>query len=181
MIKRRKKNFDIYQRHAAEMAQAKGKANIGRLITFGEPVSGGEFAIDPEDERWLDAFDAFENGDKSKLVALMKSGYPPHPMLLPHLGDLLDRWSVVRPKHRMRIPSHRLPDSDLKMNMACYDVDELLDEGKSLPVALAEIAAECGIKISVLREFHAHRRGPDRRVKARQGAAKAAKRAVKRD
>jgi hypothetical protein len=38
------------------------------------------FDDDPRNEPWLDALEAFDHGDKSVLVALLKSGYPMLPM-----------------------------------------------------------------------------------------------------
>jgi hypothetical protein len=170
MAKRRTNDLNIYEQYAVEMTM--GKGDIGRLVMFGDPVGGGEFVIDPVIERWLDAFDAFENADKSKLVALMKSGTPLPNILVPHIGDLLDRWTISRPNHRMRIPSYRMTDDDLKMNRANCEVDDLLEAGKSLADALAEAAAPDGIEISVLREYRAKRRSSERRAKARTKAAK---------
>jgi hypothetical protein len=60
-----------------------------------------------------------------------------------------------------------LDDDYIDMMVACYDVDRLVSAGKSLAVALEEVAAACGYRIGMLREYHAHRRSPDRRAKAR--------------
>jgi hypothetical protein len=103
MMTKRPKKPHLFERFADELAKGGG---IDRLILFGTPatsddISAGEFVIDPVVERWLDAFDAFENADKSKLVALMKSGAPLPNILVPHIGDLLDRWTISRPNHRI--------------------------------------------------------------------------------
>jgi hypothetical protein len=146
------------------------KGGIDRLLKYGEISSEGEFIINPQLERWLDAIDDADGGDKSKLVALMKSGYPLPNVIIPHVGDLIDRWDWVRPKHRMRIPSYRLTDNDLKLNMANCEVNDLVASGKSLSVAIKEVAAlheEHGIKETVLREYHDKRRSSARREKAR--------------
>ena len=154
----------LYETLAKDLA----KRGIGSLIQFGEQASDGEFSIDPCIQKWLNAFDAFEDGDKSKLVAVLKSGQPIPDVMAPHIGDLIERWNFVRPKHRMRTPSYQLTNDDIAMNRLNCELDDLLaSSGKSLSVALAEIAASWGTKASVLREYHDKRRGPDRRVKAR--------------
>jgi hypothetical protein len=148
---------------------------IDRLIQFGEPTTPGDpysFDIPPHIDSWLNAIDAADNGDKSVLVALMKSGHPLPDSIVPHIGDLIDRWNLVRPKHRMRVPSHRLTDEDITLNAASCDVDDLLSAGKSLSVALTEVATERDLPESKLREYRAKRLGPDRRTKARGYNAK---------
>jgi hypothetical protein len=179
MTKRSKKPVNQLHQKAKDVFEEFGnfslmKGDIGRLIQFGEPASSdygdigaGEFVVDPWIDLWLDAIDVCEYGDKSKLVALMKSGCPLPNVIVPHIGDLIDRWDLVRPKHRMRTPSYKLTNDDIAMSGACCDVDDLLSAGKSLPDALAVVAVGRGIKISVLREFHGKRRSPDRRAQAR--------------
>jgi hypothetical protein len=155
---------DIYEQFGNQLAKGGG---IDRLILFGEPTSSGEFDIDPQIERWLVAIDEAEQGDKSLLVKLMQSGSIPTD-IVPHIGDLIKRcYHFKKPNHRPATASHRLTDNDLKLNMANCDVDDLLAEGKSLSVAIKKAAADHGMRESLLHEFHAKRRGPDRRVKAR--------------
>jgi hypothetical protein len=143
---------------------------FGDPVRFGDPGCG-ESRVDPQIQKWVDAFDAFEDGDKAALVALLKSGHPIPAVIVPHIGDLLERWDMVRPKHRMRIPSYRLTDNELKLHMANCEVDDLMSSGLvSLSDAIKEVAAlyaEFGIKETVLSEYHGKRRGDDRRVKAR--------------
>jgi hypothetical protein len=143
---------------------------VYRAIKFGEPDDSSghvELVVDPQIESWLDAFDAFEDGNKSPLVALLKSGHPIPDVMVPHLGDLIERWGFVKPKHRMRTPSHQLTDTEISMITAGYEVDALLNAGKTLSVAVEETAAAHGVNAKSLHDFHAHRRGSDRRVKAR--------------
>jgi hypothetical protein len=145
-----------------------------RLIQFGEPTSPGDtwsFDIPPHINSWLDAIDAADNGDKSTLVALMKSGYPLPDIIVPHIGDLIDRWDLVRPKHRMRIPSHRMTDEDVAMNAASCDVDDLVSAGKSLEDAILEVST-VKLDMTKLSEYRAKRLGPDRRAKMRTYNAK---------
>jgi hypothetical protein len=97
----------------------------------------------------------------------MNSGYPLPSELLPHIGDLLDRWDFKRPPHKMRLPSYRLTPDELKWNSACSKLDDLLAAGHRLDDALAEIAAGYGVNITTLREYHGKRRGRHRRAKAR--------------
>src|SRR5713226_3359950 len=52
-----------------------------RLILFDDDSRNGP---------WLDALDAFDLGDKSELVALLKSGYPIPPAIAPHTGRIAD-------------------------------------------------------------------------------------------
>lgn len=146
-----------------------------RLIQFGEPTTPGNpysFDIPPQIDRWLDAIDAADEGDKSSLVALMKSGYPLPGVIIPHIGDLIDRWDLVKPKHRMRIPSHRLTDEDIALNAASCDVVDLVSAGKSLSDAITKVETEHHLPKGKLSEFRAKRLGPDRRVKARTYDAK---------
>jgi hypothetical protein len=147
---------------------------LNRLIQFSEPSASDEtgFAVDPYINSWLDALDAADGGDKSALVALMKSGRPLPGVIIPHIGDLIDRWDLVRPKHRMRVPSHRLTDDDIALNAASCDVDDLVSSGKSLSDALTEVAVKRDLPESKLREYRAKRLGPERRVKARTYDAK---------
>jgi hypothetical protein len=173
MTKRKQVRFD----DAPDIFEQFGdtvKHGIGALLKFGVPaladhgdISAGEFVIDPRIERWLDAFHAADGGDKSALVRLLKSGHPIPDVIGPHIGDLIERWDLVPPAHRMRTPSYRLTDDDIEMIAACSDVDDLVSAGKPLSAALDKIAARRGLPISKLREFHSKRRGPDRRVKAR--------------
>jgi hypothetical protein len=159
---------NVFEKFGQDLKGLKG--GIGKLLKYGEVSSEGEFFINPQLERWLDAIDDADGGDKSKLVAMMKSGDPLPDVIIPHIGDLIDRWDWVRPKHRMRIPSHQLTDSDLKLNMANCEVNDLLASGKSLSDAIKEVAAlheEHRIKETVLREYHDKRRSSARRAKAR--------------
>jgi hypothetical protein len=147
--------------------QAVGIDATGRLIRLDDV---GLSRLDPQIKKWLDAINDADGGSKSKLVALMKSGTPLPEVIIPHIGDLIDRWDWVRPKHRMRIPSYQLTDNELRLDLANCEVNELLDGGVSLSDALKEVATqyeEHGIKETVLREYHDKRRGHDRRAKAR--------------
>jgi hypothetical protein len=74
-----------------------------------------ELFTDTCTNQWLDALDAFESGDKSRLVALLKCGYPIPKNMRPHIGDMLDRWDFKKPKHKMRVPSHRMTDKEVEL------------------------------------------------------------------
>jgi hypothetical protein len=158
---------DIFERFGNELAKGGG---IDRLLIFGEPVAG-ELDIDPRVQKWLVAIDEAEAGDKSGLVALLKSGSLPN-IIVPHIGDLIERWDWVRPKHRSRQPSHRMIAVDIAMNAACAELDELLAVGNPIRDAIVVVARSHGIKQTVLREYHTKRRGPKRRVQARAYDAK---------
>jgi hypothetical protein len=116
---------DIFERYGNQLAKAGG---IDRLLLFGAPassnhgsISAGEFVIDPQIEKWLVAIDEAEEGDKSALVALMKSGSLPA-VIAPHIGDLIERcYHFKKPGHRPRTPSHRLTDKEIAMNAAGGD------------------------------------------------------------
>jgi hypothetical protein len=165
--KRPQQLADVFEQFGAAMAKRDG--DIGRLLKFGD--SG---AVNLRIARWLDVLDAFEeDGDKSMLVALMKSGQPIPDAIVPHIGDLIDRWNIVRPNHRMSIPSWRVTGNDLAMNAADCEVDDLVRLGMGVSEAIAKVAAaHDGLKASVLHEHRAKRRSPDRRIKARVHDAK---------
>jgi hypothetical protein len=106
-------NFD------GETSPEESKKDLRRLFLFGEPSDDEEtgLTVNPHTNTWLDAMEALdEHGDKSMLVALLKGPVPD--IIAPHIGDLLDRWNLVRPKHKMRTPSYRLTDDDVAMNAA---------------------------------------------------------------
>jgi hypothetical protein len=149
------------------------KVRADRLILFSKPAyDEGGLEIDTCTAQWLDALDAFEGGDKSRLVILMKSGYPLPKHMLPHIGDMIDRWKIVRPAHKMSMPSHQWTDDDVAMYAADCDLNDLLKAGKPFEVALKEIIAKHGVKESKMRAYHAKRIGPERRAKARVYDAK---------
>jgi hypothetical protein len=54
------------------------------------------FDNDPRNDVWLEALEAFDHGDKSELVALLKSGYPIPPAIVPHIGSLIERVPSCR-------------------------------------------------------------------------------------
>ena len=123
--------------------------------------------FDDNDQRtdpWLDALEAFDNGDKAPLVDLMKSGYPMPPAIVPHLGDLLRRYDFKRPPGAPRKPSYDLSAMDVKLNSADVMVDDLMATGEwLLDDAIAEIATKRGIPVSTLTEHHAGRRRSQRK------------------
>jgi hypothetical protein len=146
---------------------------VDRLLLFGEYIADVDLiAVPPVVTTWLNALETFDAGDKSSLVNLMKSGYPLPNELLPHIGDLIDRWDFKRPRHKMRLPSYRLTPDEIKWHATCNDVDDRLAAGLSLDDALAEVAAGRGVNVTTLREYHAKRRGRHRRAKARMYDAK---------
>jgi hypothetical protein len=150
---------------------------------------GLRYRITPQHDEWRDAMRAADDGDKSVLVALMKSGQPMPKEIVRHIGDLIDRWDWKLPegKGRRRAPSYEPSHADSALSLADFLVNHLLDSGKSLPDAVKEVAAhfaahlpEDGVKETVLREYHAKRRSPDRRDKKRgYDAAYNAKRRAK--
>ena len=141
---------------------------VDRLMLFGKYSADDDLIAVPQSvNQWLNALATFDAGDKSSLVNLMMSGYPLPNELLPHIGDLLDRWDFKRPPHKMRLPSYRLTPDEIKWHATCNDVDDRLAAGLSLDDALAEVAAGRGVNVTTLREYHAKRRGRHRRAKAR--------------
>ena len=87
---------------------------IDRLMLFGKYRADLDLTAVPQSvNQWLDALEAFDTGDKSSLVNLMKSGYPPPNELLPHIGDLLDRWDFDDTPHKMQLPSYRLTSDEI--------------------------------------------------------------------
>jgi hypothetical protein len=158
---------DIFERFGDRLLKGGG---IDRLLLFGEPIAG-ELDIDPRVGKWLVAIDEAEQGDKSALVALLKAGSIPD-VIVPHIGDLIERWDWVRPKHRSRQPSHRMIAVDIAINAAGAELDELLAAGNPIGDAIDAVARSHGIKPTVLREYHTKRRGPKRRVQARDYDAK---------
>jgi hypothetical protein len=141
---------------------------VDRLLLFGEYIADVDLtAVPPAVTTWLNALETFDAGDKSSLVNLMKSGYPLPNELLPHIGDLLERWDFKRPPHKMRLPSYRLTPDEIKWHATCNDVNDRLAAGRSLDDALAEVAEGRGVNVTTLREYHAKRRGRHRRANAR--------------
>jgi hypothetical protein len=131
-----------------------------------------ELFTDTCTNQWFDALDAFESGDKSRLVKLMKSFYPIPKNMRPHIGDMLDRWDFVKPKHRMRVPSHRMTDDEIDLYQAVSEVDDLLEAGKSAAEALDEVAKRRGLSVKKLKAGHAKQISRERRIKAREYDAK---------
>jgi hypothetical protein len=64
---------------------------ISDVLMFGSPTPDGDVDVDPVTARWLDAIYDADNGDKSALVALLKSGKMPPDGILPHVGDFIER------------------------------------------------------------------------------------------
>src|SRR5712664_4044227 len=81
----------------------------GRVILFDN---------DPRNDIWLDALEELDRGDKSELVALLKSGYPIPPAIVPHIGDAIDRFDFKRPAHTPRKASYVMTDTDVALNSA---------------------------------------------------------------
>jgi hypothetical protein len=123
--------------------------------------------FDDDDSRtdpWLDALEAFDNGDKAPLIDLMKSGYPMPPAIVPHIGDLLERYEFKRPAGAPRKASYDMSETDVALNSADAAIDDLMATGKwKLPDAVAEIAAQRGIPVSKMNEHHAGRRRSQRK------------------
>jgi hypothetical protein len=126
------------------------------------------FDDDSRNGPWLDALDAFDHGDKSELVALLKSGYPIPPAIVPHIGDVIDRYDFKRPAHTPRKASYVLTDTDIALNSADAAVDDLISKGRSLADAIADIANKRGIPVSKLSEHHAGRRRSQRKRSQRK-------------
>jgi hypothetical protein len=150
------------------------KRVFDRVLLFGQRTAGGDDDVEVPHhvDAWLDALEDFDSGDKSTLVNLMKSGNPLPDELLPHIGDLLDRWAFKRPPHKMRLPSYRMTRDELEMSNACAGVMDLLAAGLDLDAALTDVAAKHDVTVAKLREYYGKRRGPDRRAKARKYDAK---------
>jgi hypothetical protein len=125
-----------------------------RLILFND---------DPRNDVWLDALEAFDRGDKSELVALLKSGDPLPPAIIPHIGDAIDRYDFKRPAHAPRKASYILTDADIALNSANVAVDDLMSKGRPLADAIAAVANKRGISVSKLSEHHARRRRSQRK------------------
>jgi hypothetical protein len=146
---------------------------VDRLMLFGKYRADLDLIVVPQSvNQWLNALETFDAGDKSSLVNLMKSGDPLPNELLPHIGDLLDRWDFKRPPHRMRLPSYRLTPDEIKWPSTCKNVKDRLAAGLSLDDALANVAASRGVNATTLREYYTERRGRHRRAKARMYDAK---------
>jgi hypothetical protein len=127
----------------------------GRVILFED---------DPRTDVWLDALEAFDRGDKSELVALLKSGYPIPPAIVPHIGDAIDRYDFKRPAHAPRKASYVLTDTDIELNSANVAVDDLMSKGRLLLAdAIAAVANKRGIRVSKLTDYHAGRRRSQRK------------------
>lgn len=110
---------DIFEQYSDQLAKGGG---IDRLLLFGEPAWSDhgdiELDIDPRIQKWLVALDEAEVGDKSTLVALLKSGSIPD-RIVPHIADLIERcYDFKKPKHRPRTPSHRMTEKEIAMNAA---------------------------------------------------------------
>jgi hypothetical protein len=125
-----------------------------RSILFGDDLRG---------EPWLDALEAFDRGDKSELVALLKSGYPIPPAIAPHIGDIFERYDFKRPAHTPRKPSYVLTDTDITLSFADAAVDDLMSKGWPQADAIADVANKRGILVSKLSEHHAGRRRSQRK------------------
>ncbi|XIA62192.1 hypothetical protein ACFIOY_21360 [Bradyrhizobium sp. TZ2] len=121
------------------------------------------FDDDPRNDVWLDALDAFDRGDKSELVALLKSGYSLPPAIVAHIGDAIDRYDFKRPAHAPRKASYVLADADIALNSANVAVDDLMSKGRSLVDAIAAVANKRDIPVSKLTEYHAGRRRSQRK------------------
>jgi hypothetical protein len=130
-------------------------------------INAAPSAVDPRIENWLDAIEAADSGDKSPLVVLLKRGTAVPGCILPHLGDLIERWEWRRPSHRMRVPSYLLTDDEIAMNAACVEVEELVAEGMTVEQAVADVAHRHNLNARTLAEYYAKRRSAERRVKAR--------------
>jgi hypothetical protein len=122
------------------------------------------FDDDPRNDVWLQALEAFDHGDKSELVALLKSGYPLPPAIVPHIGDIIDRYDFKRPAHTPRKASYVLTDTDIALNSANVAVCDLMSKGRLLLAdAIAAVANKRGIPVSKLSEYHAGRRRSQRK------------------
>ena len=150
MTKRDKPPSNPYQGFANEACRPE------RTILFDDE----DVRIDP----WLDALEAFDNGDKAPMIELMMSGYPLPKSIIPCIGDLLDRYDFKRPSGAPRKPAYTMTAVDVELNSADAAVDELMATGEwKLPDAVAEIAAQRGIPFSKLNEQHAGRRRSQRK------------------
>jgi hypothetical protein len=122
------------------------------------------FDDDSRNDVWLDALEAFDRGDKSVLVALMKSGYPIPSAILPHIGDAIDRcYDFKRPAHAPRKPTYIMTDTDVALNSADVEVGDLMRDGWTLADAIANVANKRGLPASKLSEHHARRRRSQRK------------------
>jgi hypothetical protein len=123
--------------------------------------------FDDNDQRtdsWLDALEAFDNGNKAPLIDLMKSGDAIPPAIVPHLGDLLERYDFKRPAGAPRKPSYEMSEIDVELSSADAAVNDLMATGQwTLEDAVAAIAKRRGISVSKLNEHHAGRRRSQRK------------------
>jgi len=84
-------------------------------------------------------------------------------MIIPHIGDVIDRHDFKKPAHKPRKPSYVLTDNDMALSSADAAVIDLMSKGCSLDEAIAAIANKRGISVSLLIEHHARRRRVQRK------------------
>ena len=107
-------------------------------------------------------------GDKKPLVQLLKSGQVPPPNIAFYIGDLLERYTLKRPKARPRVPAYLRTPEQIKLIAAEIYVHKRVHvDGVELAVALEQVAAETGLSQETLTAAYLGQHGGLRRATRR--------------
>jgi hypothetical protein len=118
---------------------------------------------------WYEALAAIDvRRDKKPLVHLLKSGQVPPPSIAFYIGDLLERYTLKRPKARPRVPAYLRTPKQIKLIAATIYVHRRVHvDGVELAVALEQVAAETGQSEETLTAAYLGQHGGLRRATRR--------------
>jgi hypothetical protein len=83
------------------------------------------------------------------------------------LAAMIERFEFILPSHRPPVPAYDLSSAEVQLHLANKMVRDLRSAGLNLDEAIAAAATEYNKDSTVLRNYHAGRRGATRRIKTR--------------
>ena len=151
----------LYKAHAGEGVS---DAVADRAPWLLDPDTGG-WIVGIE---WITAIEAIDKrGDKTPLLALLKSQHDLSPEVRFYLADLLERHELKKPPHRPRTPAYDRTAADAALELAVRRVRDYKSGGMGIERALERVSTEHSIPLEVLGNAYEGRRGSTNRAKRR--------------
>jgi hypothetical protein len=82
-----------------------------------------------ENAAWYEALVAIDQrGDKKPLIGLLQSGQPVPPSIAFYIGEMLDRYALVPPSNRPRLPGYLRSADQVKLIAAVIEAHRLVHQ-----------------------------------------------------
>jgi len=104
---------------------------------------------------WIMALEAIDKrGDKTPLLALLRSKRKLLDKVRSYLADLIDRYQFVKKRGGKLTPEYNRTENNAILELGIIQVKGLVKRGKRVKDALEEISESLGVQLSTLESAH---------------------------